>query len=168
MRITAALLALVLIVSAAKPLWACPEPSTEEQIMLVFGEEEYEMARCVAWHESRLVSTARNPETGTSGSFQIHPGWKGVMAREGLDVVILICANRSYRILQVELARAGVAEPGPQARGLTSLESPALDWVALAKGYGVPASQVDTAGALAEALERGLREPGPQLVEMLV
>lgn len=85
MRITAALLALVLIVSAAKPLWACPEPSTEEQIMLVFGEEEYEMARCVAWHESRLVSTARNPETGTSGSFQIHPGWKGVMAREGLD-----------------------------------------------------------------------------------
>lgn len=85
MKLNAALLALVLIVSAAGPLWACPEPSTEEQILQAFGEEEYEMARCVAWHESRLVSTAVNPETGTSGSFQIHPGWKGVMAREGLD-----------------------------------------------------------------------------------
>ena len=101
-----------------------------------------------------------------SGQYTVQSLW--TMAREGLDIVILICANRSYRILQVELARAGVTEPGPQARGLTSLESPALDWVALAKGYGVPASQVETAGALVEALQRGLREPGPQLVEMLL
>jgi acetolactate synthase-1/2/3 large subunit len=101
-----------------------------------------------------------------SAQYTVQSLW--TMAREGLDIVVLICANRSYRILQIELARAGVAEPGPQARALTSLESPALDWVSLAKGYGVPASQVDTAGALVEALQRGLREPGPQLVEMLL
>jgi acetolactate synthase-1/2/3 large subunit len=90
------------------------------------------------------------------------------MARESLDVVVLICSNRSYRILQVELARAGVAEPGPQARGLTSLESPELDWVSIAQGYGVPATRVETAGALVSALQTGLREPGPQLVEMVL
>ena len=90
------------------------------------------------------------------------------MARESLDVVVLICSNRSYRILQVELARAGVAEPGPQARGLTSLESPELDWVSIARGYGVPATRVETAGALVSALQTGLGEPGPQLVEMVL
>ncbi len=101
-----------------------------------------------------------------SGQYTLQSLW--TMAREALDVVVLICANRSYRILEVELARAGVAEPGPQARRLTSLESPTLDWVHLAKGYGVPARRVETAGALVEALQNGLREPGPQLIEMVL
>ena len=101
-----------------------------------------------------------------SGQYTLQALW--TMAREGLDVVVLLCANRSYRILQLELARAGVSEPGPQARRLTSLESPALDWVSLALGYGVPATRVETAGELVEALQQGLREPGPQLVEMVL
>ena len=101
-----------------------------------------------------------------SAQYTLQALW--TMAREGLDVVVLICANRSYRILQLELARAGVSEPGPQARRLTSLESPTLDWVSLALGYGVPATRVETAGELVEALQQGLREPGPQLVEMVL
>ena len=62
------------------------------------------------------------------------------MAREGLDVTVVVCANRAYRILHVELARAGIAEPGPAARALTDLGPPVLDWVALARGFGVRAS----------------------------
>jgi acetolactate synthase-1/2/3 large subunit len=94
----------------------------------------------------------------------VHSLW--TQAREGLDVITLLCCNRAYRILQVELARAGIAEPGPAARSLTNLSQPDLDWVALASGFGVPALRVDTADALSAALEQGFAEPGPRLIEV--
>jgi acetolactate synthase-1/2/3 large subunit len=90
------------------------------------------------------------------------------MARESLDVTVVICANRVYRILQVELARAGVAEPGPAAQRLTQLGPPVLDWVAAARGFGVPGTRVTSADALAEALRRSFAEPGPGLIEAVL
>jgi acetolactate synthase-1/2/3 large subunit len=101
-----------------------------------------------------------------SAAYTLQALW--TQAREGLDIVTLLCANRAYRILQVELARAGIAEPGPQARSLTQLDGPPLDWVSLAHGLGVPATRVETAEELLEALPRALAEPGPQLIEMLI
>jgi acetolactate synthase-1/2/3 large subunit len=89
-------------------------------------------------------------------------------AREGLDVTTLICANRGYRILVEELRRAGEERPAPQARALTELGEPPLDWVALAAGMGVPGVRATTAGELAAALARALAEPGPHLVEMVL
>jgi acetolactate synthase-1/2/3 large subunit len=101
-----------------------------------------------------------------SGLYTLQALW--TMARESLDVTVLICANRIYRILQVELARAGIAEPGPAARGLTQLGPPAPDWVAAARAFGVPATSVTTADALADALGRSLATPGPSLVEAVL
>ncbi len=101
-----------------------------------------------------------------SGAYTLQALW--TQARESLDVVTLLCSNRAYRILQVELARSGIAEPGPQARSLTQLDDPALDWSSLARGFGVPATRVETAEALAHALPRALAEPGPQLIEMII
>jgi acetolactate synthase-1/2/3 large subunit len=86
-------------------------------------------------------------------------------AREGLDVVVILCANHRYRILQIELARAGIAEPGKAARALTELAPPAIDWVALARSLGVPAARAATAEELAAELRRAFAEPGPRLVE---
>ena len=87
-------------------------------------------------------------------------------AREQLHVVTLVCANRSYRILEVELARAGVAQPGPRARSLTSLSSPDVDYVSLAKGFGVPGQKVDDVATLKAALARAIAEPGPHLLHL--
>jgi acetolactate synthase-1/2/3 large subunit len=101
-----------------------------------------------------------------SGLYTLQALW--TMAREQLDVTVLVCANRTYRILQLELARAGVAEPGPKARALTDLGRPDLDWVALAQGFGVPASRVETSDALADALGRAFATPGPGLVECVL
>jgi acetolactate synthase-1/2/3 large subunit len=101
-----------------------------------------------------------------SAAYTLQALW--TQAREGLDVTTLLCSNRAYRILQVELARAGIAEPGPKALSLTRLEPPAVDWVALARGFGVPAVRVDSAEALLAALPRAIAEPGPQLVEMII
>jgi acetolactate synthase-1/2/3 large subunit len=89
-------------------------------------------------------------------------------AREGLNVTTLVCNNRRYRILQVELARAGVTEPGRKARSLTSLANPEIEWARIAAGMGVPAVRVETAEALCIELERALAAPGPNLIEMLI
>jgi len=89
-------------------------------------------------------------------------------ARESLNVTTILCNNRSYRIPQIELNRAGVTEPGAKARSLTSLSNPDLDWVRLARGMGVPAIRVETADALVETLRRALAEPGPQLIEVML
>ncbi len=89
-------------------------------------------------------------------------------AREGLHVTTLICSNRSYRILQMELHRAGVTSMGPNAKRLSELKEPGVDWVSVARGFGVPGVTVSTAEALASELGRALAEPGPHLIEMLL
>jgi len=101
-----------------------------------------------------------------SGMYTLQALW--TMAREGLDVVVVVCANRSYRILQIELARAGIAEPGPAARALADLSHPELDWTALARGLGVPATRAADADAFAKELARALADPGPTLIEALL
>ena len=49
-----------------------------------------------------------------SGMYTLQALW--TTRARALDVTTVVCANRGYRILQVELARAGIAQPGPQAR----------------------------------------------------
>ncbi len=101
-----------------------------------------------------------------SGLYTLQALW--TQARESLDVTTIICANRSYRILQIELMRAGVGEPGPAARGLTNLGEPAVDWVKLARGMGVPAVRVEDAETQGRELARAMAEPGPHLIEALL
>lgn len=104
-----------------------------------------------------------------SGAYTLQALW--TMAREQLDVVTLLCSNRAYRILKIELDRAGFAEPGPAARALTSLDTPELDWCALARGFGLPAERVqriDDSEVLARALEVAFAEPGPHFLELVL
>ncbi|MFL5440200.1 MAG: acetolactate synthase large subunit [Myxococcales bacterium] len=89
-------------------------------------------------------------------------------AREQLHVITLVCANGTYRILQIESSRAGVSAPRPKALSLTELDRPRLDWVQIAQGMGVPASRADSAEALRRALSRAIVEPGPHLVEVVL
>jgi acetolactate synthase I/II/III large subunit len=89
-------------------------------------------------------------------------------AREGLDVTTVICANREYRILRVELGRADIARPGPQAESVTSLRNPEIDWVELSRGLGVPAARAENADTLVSKLRRALAEPGPHLIEAIL
>ncbi len=101
-----------------------------------------------------------------SGLYTLQALWS--MARENVDVTVLICANRRYQILQVELARAGVAEPGPKGKALTDLTHPEIDWTALARGFGMPASRVQTDRELADALQRSFATQGPSLIEAVL
>ena len=101
-----------------------------------------------------------------SSLYTIQALW--TMARESLDVTTVVCSNRAYRILQIEAARAGNVEPGRNARALTELQPPPLDFVSLARGFGVPATRVETADDLVRRLEAALRERGPSLIEAVL
>lgn len=101
-----------------------------------------------------------------SGLYTLQALWS--IARENADVTVVMCANRRYRILQTELARAGIAQPGAKALSLTELTRPTIDWTALAKGFGVPGCSVYTDSELADALQRSFAERGPTLIEAVI
>jgi acetolactate synthase I/II/III large subunit len=98
-----------------------------------------------------------------SAQYTVQSLW--TMAREALNVTVIICANHRYGILQTELRRSGAALDRPATSRLTGLDSPRVDWVALAKGYGVPASRATTAEEFRQALTTGLQTTGPHLIE---
>ena len=89
-------------------------------------------------------------------------------AREALNVTTIICNNGGYRVLGIELKRAGVTEFTPGLESLVSLARPSPDWVKLAQGMGVSGERVDSAEALSLAIENATREPGPHLIEALL
>jgi acetolactate synthase-1/2/3 large subunit len=90
------------------------------------------------------------------------------MARENLDVTVVIFANRAYKILLGELVNVGAAAPGHNATAMLTLDRPDLDWVAIAKGFGVEAGRATTLDELALQFRRGLATPGPYLVELVM
>ena len=61
------------------------------------------------------------------------------MAREQLDVTIVVFANHSYLILNVEMNRTGAGRAGPKAAQLLDLGQPKINWVALAEAQGIGA-----------------------------
>nr|WP_175716691.1 acetolactate synthase large subunit [Burkholderia anthina] len=100
-----------------------------------------------------------------SAQYTIQSLW--TMARERLPIVMLIASNRRYGILQTELTRSGLPTDAPNSRRLTLLDDPAIDWLALSQGYGVPAERVNTVRALERALDDALAcTGGPRLIEM--
>jgi acetolactate synthase-1/2/3 large subunit len=98
-----------------------------------------------------------------SAQYTIQSLW--TMAREKLNVTVIISANHRYGILQTELRRSGAALDQPAVARLTGLDSPRVDWVALAQGYGVSAIRATTPGEFARALTSGLQTAGPYLIE---
>jgi acetolactate synthase-1/2/3 large subunit len=101
-----------------------------------------------------------------SAMYTIQSLW--TMAREQLDVTVVIYNNRSYAILNIELARVDAQRPGAKAMSQLDLAGPDLDFVALAQGMGVPSVRVDTCEKLSDELERAVAEPGPHLIEVVI
>lgn len=98
-----------------------------------------------------------------SAMYTVQALW--TMAREQLDITVVIFANDSYRILNVEMDRTGAGQAGPSARKLLDLGDPALDWVAIAGGMGIEAVRCDTAEAFDTLLAGAMTRPGPFLIE---
>jgi acetolactate synthase-1/2/3 large subunit len=90
------------------------------------------------------------------------------IAREQTDVTVVIMNNRSYAILNIELARVGAGEPSAKTLSMFDLSRPDLDFVALAKGMGIRASRAATAEEFDALFAEAMATKGPQLIEAMV
>lgn len=101
-----------------------------------------------------------------SAMYTIQALWTQV--REHLNVTTVILNNGAYAILRLELMRTGAGPAGDRSAPMLDLSDPTLDFVALARGMGMPAQRVSTADGLADALRQAYAEPGPHLIEAMI
>lgn len=95
-----------------------------------------------------------------SAMFSIQALWNAAQAK--LPMTFLILKNGRYAALQDFAPQFGFV-PGAKVPGS---DLPALDFVALAAGHGVPGRRVADAALLREELERALHSAGPLLLEI--
>lgn len=100
-----------------------------------------------------------------AGMYSLQALW--TQAREQLDIVNVVFANRRYAILQGELAAVG-AQPGPASKELFDLARPEIRWTKLAEGMGVEAERVETLEAFADVFRAASNRRGPFLIEFSI
>jgi len=105
-------------------------------------------------------------EADGSGMYTPQSLW--TMARERLDVTIVILANRRYRILDIEMRRTGAGTVGPRAEEMIDLSRPEPDWIKLAEGFGVEATRASTADEFIREFGAAMQRPGPRLIEAVL
>jgi acetolactate synthase-1/2/3 large subunit len=101
-----------------------------------------------------------------SGMYTVQGLW--TQARENLDVVTIVFANRAYAILQGEMRNVGVNDFGRNAQRMLNLDEPALDWVAMAGSMGVAAGRAATVDEFVTLFEGALSRRGPFLIEAML
>ncbi|AVO37104.1 acetolactate synthase large subunit [Pukyongiella litopenaei] len=101
-----------------------------------------------------------------SGMYTVQALW--TQAREALDVVTVIFANRRYQILHGELRNVGANAPGENARRMLDLDDPALNWVSIANGMGVEAARAETPQQFDDLLAAACKRRGPFLIEAMI
>ena len=90
------------------------------------------------------------------------------LAREELDVVVVIYANHDYSILKTEFDRVGAQAMGPRARAMMNIENPTINFVELAAGLGVSSVRADSSDEFARALAKAMAAKGPVLIEAVI
>jgi len=146
------------------PLTETAEP--HEWLSLTGGSIGYglpaSIGAAVARPESKIVCLH-----GDGGAmYTIQSLW--TMAREQLDICVVIFANRKYQILQIELARVGAQTMNKKTLDMLDLSNPDLDFVGLAKSMGVSGYCATTADEFNQAFERAMNESGPRLIEAIL
>ena len=101
-----------------------------------------------------------------SAMYTIQSLW--TMARENLDVCVLIFSNRNYKILYSQLADVGAANPGPRAIDMLTIDRPTLDFVQLAKGMGVAGAKAHDLEELNKQLAYAMAHKGPYLIDVVM
>jgi acetolactate synthase-1/2/3 large subunit len=101
-----------------------------------------------------------------SAMYTIQALW--TMARDNLDVCVIIFANRSYQILYSQLSDVGAPNPGPRAIDMLTLDRPTLKFVELAKGMGVEGAQAHDLEGLNKQLQYAMSTKGPYLIEVVM
>ena len=116
----------------------------------------------VACPDAKVLCTSSDG----SSMYCIQALW--TMARENLNVLTVIIDNGAYAILQGEMTRMADAPMGHAATEMFDLTRPALNFVEIAEGMGVPASMAKTAEEFHEQAAQAMAMDGPFLIHMCV
>jgi acetolactate synthase-1/2/3 large subunit len=104
---------------------------------------------------------------GDGGSmYTIQSLW--TMARENLDICVIIFANRKYQILQVELSRVGAQSMNKKTLDMLDLSNPDLNFVQLSQGMGVPATCAESIEDFNQQYLDAMNSTGPRLIEVIL
>jgi acetolactate synthase-1/2/3 large subunit len=103
-----------------------------------------------------------------SAMYTIQSLW--TMARENLDVTVVLFNNQKYCVLELEFMRTGArgGKPGPKAASSLAIGDPDMDFKAMAEGMGVPASVATTAEEFNAQFAAAMETPGPRLIDARV
>ncbi len=102
-------------------------------------------------------------ESDGSGMYMPQALW--TQAREQLDVLTIVFANSTYQILRDEMSNVGVTARGPRSEALTDIGNPRIDWMSLARAFGVEAFRATTADEFSRHIDAGLALQGPVVIE---
>ncbi len=99
-----------------------------------------------------------------SAMYSIQALWSA--AHHDLDIVFVILVNREYRILKhnLDTYRQRFDANSNQDYPQMNLDTPALDFVTMAKGMGIPGTVVSDPGQLAGAVKAAFSASGPHLI----
>lgn len=90
-------------------------------------------------------------------------------ARERLPVTFVVINNQEYNILKNYMKQQTYALSNPTNRFIgMEITQPAIDFLALSTGLGVPARRVDRAADIAGAIADGIASGRPNLIEVPV
>lgn len=102
------------------------------------------------------------------GSTMYSPQGLWTIARENLDVTVLLFANSAYKILIDEMMRASNAFPDERAYSLFRLNDPSISWTELSGALGVSSTRAASCEQLEVALALAFHTKGPHLIEIAV
>lgn len=120
----------------------------------------------IGWAQSAAIGCAlAAPERKVvvvqgDGAAMYTPQALWTIAREKLDVLVVILANRTYKVLEYDLEFRGITD----AHDLMRMDQPAIDWVSIAQGMGVQAAAVGDMDGFNAAFEAGVAAGGPRLI----
>ena len=95
-----------------------------------------------------------------SAAYTLQALW--TQARDNLNILTILLANRCYAILEKEMTLMSV--PPFSA----SLSNPSIDWVQLANGFGVEAKPATCVETFRIALQEGLQKKQPYLIHAIL
>lgn len=101
-----------------------------------------------------------------SAMYTVQALWS--MARENTDITVVIMNNRSYAILNIELARVGAGQATPKTQSMFDLSKPDINWVEMAQSMGVPATRATSAEEFHHQFSEAIAAHGPRLIEAMV
>lgn len=107
--------------------------------------------------------------SGDGGSmYTIQALWTAV--ERGLDIKFVVITNGGYKLLKLNIQaywRDLNIQPHPFPQPF-DIGPPLLDFVAIAKSYGIPGERVERQDQIAEAVGRMLAANGPYLIDLVV